>query len=77
MEEIGPMDGRENIDTVFTEVDFEKNVVGFVNGVTPEPRCDFPVSFCLVFNHLYSASLNVAPTGREFASQRLTRYTLV
>ena len=46
MGDIGPMDGPENLDTVFTEVDFVKNVVSFANGVTPEPRSDFPVSFC-------------------------------
>ena len=62
------MGGHENPDTVFTEVDFAKNVVGFANGVTPGPWCDFPVSFCRVLKNLYSASLNVALTGREFAS---------
>ena len=77
MGDIGPMDGHENLDTVFTEVDFEKNVVGFANGVAPGPWCDFPVSFCRVLSGLYSAIVNVALKRKKVASQRLTRYTLV
>ena len=76
MEKIGPTDGRENLDTVFTEVDLAKNVVGFANGVAPGTWCDFSVLFCRVLKNLYSASLNVALTVNFIPRQRLTRHNL-